>query len=100
MTQTQLAIFTWFVILVGFGQLCLLTLCLLLPHLRQITHCPWCWRDAGIAQDFPAPWSSTICPYHNRQIRAQARTRRQSLRLSASTGPRLAEVESVEEVLV
>ncbi len=100
MTQTQLAIFIWSVILVSFGQICLLARCLLLPRLRQVTHCPWCWRDAGIAQDFPAPWSSTICPYHNRQIRAQVRARRQSLRLSASTGPRLADVGPVEEVLV
>ena len=100
MTHTLLAIFTWLVILVGFGQLYLLARCLLLPRLHQITHCPWCWWDARIAQDFPAPWSSTICPYHNRQIRAQARARRRNPHLSASTRPRLADVEPVEEVLV
>jgi hypothetical protein len=100
MTQTQLAIFTLSAILVGFGPLYLLTRCLLLPRLRQVTHCPWCWQDAGIAQDFPAPWSSTICPYHHRQIRAQARARRQSLHLSTSAGPRLTKMGPVEEVAV
>lgn len=100
MTHMQLAIFIWSVIPVSFGLLCLLTRCFLLPRLHQVTHCPWCWRDAGIVQNFPAPWSSTICPYHDQQVRAQARARRQRLHLSASTGPRLADVGPVEEVLV
>ena len=100
MTQTQLAIFTLSAILVGLGQLWLLTRYLLLPRLHQVTHCPWCWQDAGIAQDFPAPWSSTICPYHDRQIRAQARARRQRLHPSANSGLHLTSARPVEEVLV
>ena len=38
---------------------------------------------------------TNVCPYHDRQIRAQARARRQSLHPSTSTGPRLADVGPV-----
>ncbi|MHB8596727.1 MAG: hypothetical protein ACYDER_07950 [Ktedonobacteraceae bacterium] len=57
--------------------------------LSCITHCPWCWRDAEIMCDFPAPWSSTICAYHRRQVCAQAKTRRLARHLStaAATHP-------------
>jgi hypothetical protein len=63
-TMTLLQLFIWAVILVSIGQVYLLARYLLWPRIRRITHCPWCWKDAGIARDFPAPWSSTICSYH------------------------------------
>lgn len=80
-------------ILMSVGQAYLLARCLLWPRIRGVTHCPWCWRDAGIQRDFPAPWSSTICPYHDRQIRAQSRVRRHLARqLPAATPTRPAAV--------
>ena len=85
MTPLQLAIFIWSVMFVSLGQLYLIARYILWPRLRRITHCPWCWRDAGIAQDFPAPWSSTICPFHDCQIRALARARRRTRHLPAAS---------------
>src|SRR5258707_660101 len=75
-----LQLFILAVILVSFGQLYLIGRYLLWPRIRRVTHCPWCWRDAGIERDFPAPWSSTICSYHSRQIRAQASARHHLIR--------------------
>lgn len=73
---TLLQLFIWSVVLVSIGQLYLIARYLLGPRVHRITHCPWCWQDAGIQRDFPAPWSSTICHYHDRQIRAQSSVRR------------------------
>jgi len=74
--MTLLQFFILTVILITTGQICLIARYLLWPRLRRITHCPWCWKDAGIARDFPAPWSSAICLYHNRQLRVQSSRRR------------------------
>jgi hypothetical protein len=97
MTHLQLAILIWSVILVSFGQLFLIARYLLWPRLRRVTHCPWCWRDAGIESDFPAPWSSTICSYHRAQVRARRLTRRLP---AASTTKPAAVVRQAEEVQV
>ncbi len=75
-TMTLLRLFILAVILVSVGQAYLLARYLLWPRICRVTHCPWCWKEAEIANDFPPPWSSTICPYHDRQIRAQAKARR------------------------
>lgn len=71
-----LHLFILTVILVSIGQLFVMVRYLVWPPLRRITHCPWCWRDAGITGEFPAPWSSTMCPYHAHQIRLQSRRHR------------------------
>ncbi len=97
MTHLQLAILIWSVILVSFGQLFLIARYLLWPRFRRVTHCPWCWRDAGIESDFPAPWSSTICSYHRAQVRARRLTRRLP---AASTTEPAAVVLQAEEVQV
>jgi hypothetical protein len=100
MTMTLLRLFIWAVILVSIGQLYLIAHYLLWPRIRRITHCPWCWKDAGIGSDFPAPWSSTICPYHDRQVREQSRVRRLTRQLvAAPTKPAVA-VRPPEEVLL
>ena len=101
MTHLQLAILIWSVIFVSLGQLYLIVRYLLWPRIQRVTHCPWCWKDAGIANHFPAPWSSTICPYHDRQIRAQSRARRLTRHLpAASTTKPTAVVLQAEEVQV
>ena len=64
------------VILVTTGQLYLIVRYVLWPRIQCLTHCPWCWKQAGIEHEFPAPWSSTICSYHKQQIRAQSSKRR------------------------
>jgi hypothetical protein len=69
------------------GQLYLIIRYLLWPRIQRIRHCPWCWREAGIECDFPAPWSSTICTYHDRQLRAQSRARRRLARQLPATTP-------------
>jgi len=88
------------VILVSIGQLYLIARYLLWPRLRRITHCPWCWRDAGIEGDFPAPWSSTMCAYHRAQERArrQARARRSTTQLPAAapTRPAAAALQAIQ----
>ena len=99
---TLLQLFIWSVVLVSIGQLYLIARYLLGPRVHRITHCPWCWQDAGIQRDFPAPWSSTICHYHDRQIRAQSRARRHPARqLPAATPTKPAAVVlQAEEVQV
>ena len=72
----QLQLLLWIVVFVSAGQLSLIARYLLWPRLSRITHCPWCWKDAGIADRFPEPWTSTICPYHDRLMRAQSAARR------------------------
>jgi hypothetical protein len=101
-TMTLPRLFILAMILVSVGQAYLLARCLLWPRIRRVTHCPWCWRDAGIQRDFPAPWSSTICHYHDRQIRAQSRVRRHLARqLPAATPTKPAAVVlQAEEVQV
>ncbi len=95
--STQLQLFILVVIFVSLGQLYLIARYLLWPSLRRFTHCPWCWHDAGIESDFPAPWSSTICSYHQAQVRARRLTRRL---LAASTTEPAAVVLQAEEVQV
>jgi hypothetical protein len=98
---TLLQLFIFAVILVSLGQLYLATRYILWPRLQRVTHCPWCWQDAGIAHDFPAPWSSTICPYHDRQMRTLAGARRRTRHLpAASTTKPAAVVLQAEEVAV
>ena len=82
--MTLLRFFILAVILVTSGQIYLIARYVLWPRIQRITHCPWCWRDAGIARDFPAPWSSTVCQYHNRLIRAQARASRLTRQVSST----------------
>jgi hypothetical protein len=96
-----LQLFIWVVILVSVGPLYLIARYLLWPRICRVTHCPWCWRDAGIEHDFPAPWTSTICTYHDRQLRAQARAGRLTRHLPAApvTKP-AAVVLQAEEVQV
>lgn len=97
---TLLRLFVLAVILVSCAHLFLIVRYLLWPRIRRITHCPWCWRDAGIAQDFPAPWSSTICAYHERRLQEQARARRLIRQRSAAAPTRPAgAIHPVEEVL-
>src|SRR5207302_8354224 len=48
-------------------------------RLRRYLYCPWCWRAFHIMRHYPSSWSSTICPYHARQlIMVSARRRRQA----------------------
>ncbi len=99
-TMTLLQLFIWCVILVSIGQLFLIAR-YLWPRIHRVTHCPWCWKDAGIANDFPPPWSSTICPYHDRQIRAQASARHLSRHLPAAPATKpSAVVRQAEEVQI
>ena len=90
------------VILVTMAQGYLIVRYLLWPRIRRITHCPWCWRDAGIGNEFPAPWSSTICLYHKQQIHLQSSKRRLTrLMPAAPTKPAIEVVQpQAEEVLV
>jgi hypothetical protein len=98
---TLLQLFIWTVILVGVGQLYRIARYLLWPRIYHVTHCPWCWRDAGIKHDFPAPWTSTICTYHDRQLRAQSRARCLSRHLPAAPATKPAAVAlQAEEVQV
>jgi len=97
-----LQLFIGLVILVSIGQLYLIARYLLWPRIYRVTRCPWCWRDAGIQRDFPASWSSTICTYHDRQIRAQSRARRhlaRQLPAAPATKP-AAVVRQAEEVQI
>lgn len=75
-TMILLRLFILAVILVSVGQAYLLARYLLWPRICRVTHCPWCWQDAGIERDFPASWSSTICHYHDCQLRTQYMARR------------------------
>ncbi|HEY6407684.1 MAG TPA: hypothetical protein VIY29_09480 [Ktedonobacteraceae bacterium] len=89
----QLQLFIWAVILVSTGQVYLIARYLLWPRIYRITHCSWCWRDAGIADDYPAPWSSTICHHHDRQMRAQSAARRLTReRAMAATRPAITDL--------
>ena len=72
------------VMLVSLGQLYLIGRYLLWPRVHRVTHCPWCWRDAGIGSEYPRPWSSTICPYHDRRVREQSRAHRLTRHLPAT----------------
>lgn len=97
-----LQLFIWLVILVSLGQVYLIARYLFWPRIYRVTRCPWCWRDAGIQRDFPAPWSSTICHYHDRQIRAQSSVRRHLARQLPDATPTkpAAVVLQAEEVQV
>lgn len=84
--MTLIGLFILAVILVSTAQLCVITRYLLWPRIRRITHCAWCWQQAGIADEFPACWSSTICHYHSRKIVEQSRARQLARqRVTAST---------------
>ena len=97
----QLQLFIWIVLFVSAGQVYLIARYLLWPRISRLTHCPWCWKDAGIAAMFPAPWSSTICPYHDRQMRAQSTARREAREraVAATTRPAITVLQA-EEVQV
>lgn len=100
---TLLRLFVLAVILVTSGQMYLIIRYVLWPRIQRVTHCSWCWQDAGIMHEYPAPWSSTICHYHDHQMRAQSRRRRHTRPAPAAATTKLA-VEGVqpqaEEVLV
>lgn len=97
---TLLHLFILAVILVSMGQLFVMVRYLVWPRLHRITHCPWCWRDAGIMNGFPALWSSTMCPYHAQQIRLQSRmrslTRQRSANIHTKPAAAMFHVEEVE----
>jgi hypothetical protein len=95
---TLLHLFILAVILVSIGQLFVMVRYLVWPRLHRITHCPWCWRDAGIMNGFPAPWSSTMCSYHAQQIRFQSRTRSLTRQRSANVHTKPAAMLYAEEV--
>ena len=82
--MTLLQLFIWSVVLVSLGQIYLIARYLLWPRIQHITHCPWCWQDAGIGSEYPRPWSSTICPYHDRRVREQSRAHRLTRHLPAT----------------
>ncbi len=100
-TTTLLQLFIGLVILVSIGQIYLIGRYLLWPRICRVTHCPWCWQDAGLERDFPAPWSSTICTYHSRQLLTQSRTRCLTRHLPATpaTQPTVV-VRQAEEVQI
>ena len=87
--MTHLQLFIWSVALVSSGQLSLIARYLLWPRIHRITHCPWCWQEVGIGNEYPAPWSSTICAFHDRQLRTQSAARRLA-RQRAATATRKA----------
>src|SRR5712692_5517989 len=82
--MTHLQLFIWAVVLVSTGQVYLIARYLLWPRIYRITHCCWCWQDAGIMHEYPAPWSSTICQHHDRQLRAGSTARRQARERAAA----------------
>ena len=99
--MTLLQLFIGAVVLVSLGQVYLLARYLLWPRVHRITHCPWCWQDAGIGSEYPRPWSSTICPYHDRRVREQSRARRLTRHLPAAAATKPAAVLlQAEEVQV
>jgi len=99
--MTILQLYIWSVILLSIGQLYLITRYLLWPRIQRIMHCPWCWQQAGIANEFPPPWSSTICPYHDRMMREQLKAHRLARHLPAvpATKPTVV-VQQAEEVQI
>ena len=103
--MTVLRLFILAVILVTSSQMYLITRYVLWPRLQRITHCPWCWQQAGIEGEFPAPWSSTICPYHRKSMLARRQSSKRRLtRPMPAASPTKPAVEmpqpQVEEVLV
>lgn len=98
---TLLQLFIFAVLFVSLGQLSLIARSLLWPRIWRIIHCPWCWKDAGIADNFPPPWTSTVCLYHDRQIRAQSAARRLARqRATAADRPAISVLQGVEEMTV
>jgi hypothetical protein len=88
MTHIELVIFVWAVIVVSSAQGLWFAWYLLWPRITRIMHCPWCWKQAGIEQEFPAPWTSMLCAYHQRQQRAAlAACRLARQRATAPTRP-------------
>ena len=65
----------WLLVVVGGGGLLLVLTCGLWPFCSRIVHCPWCWRACRLPH-YPEQWSSTICRYHARCLRAQQAARR------------------------
>jgi len=90
MTQhaALLALFIWAVVGVSCLQAAWFAWYLLRPRVRRITHCPWCWKQAGIEDEFPAPWTSMLCTYHLREQRARLSARRQVREHRAATTTR------------
>ncbi len=58
----------------------------LCPMLVSKSHCAWCWKSLHLMHWYPRGWSSTICPRHDRQLRAQSAARR-ARRLAESARP-------------
>lgn len=96
--MTHLQLFIWSVVLVSIGQLYLIARYLLWPRIHGITHCPWCWKEVGIENEYPAPWSSTICHYHDHQMRAQFAVRRLAKEQAVAATRSAAVVLHIEEV--
>lgn len=44
--------------------------------IRKYLYCPWCWERFGIGRWYPRPWSSTVCIYHEKRLRAHIAARR------------------------
>lgn len=104
-SSPALRLFVLTVMLVSAAQIYLIVRYLLWPRIQRIIHCPWCWRDAGIESDFPAPWSSTICSFHHQMMRArkQAKHSRPTRHVSAAAVTKSAmeaRQPQAEEVLV
>jgi hypothetical protein len=97
---TLLQLFVLTVMLLSAAQVYLVVRFLVWPRIQRLAHCPWCWAEAGIARDFPPPWSSTICSFHNRQIRAQSSRRHTRPAPAATTKPAIEVPQpQAEEVL-
>ena len=94
--MTILRLFIWAVILVSIGQCYLIVRYMLWPRIQRITHCAWCWQQAGLAAEFPPSWSSTICHYHSRKMVKQSRARRLA-RQYVTTPTRIAVTERPTE---
>ena len=65
--------------------------CCIADVLKRQFHCVWCWHALHLP--FPSRWSSSMCPYHHRRIRAQAQARRARRRAMASASPAVTTVE-------
>ncbi len=95
----HLQLFIWAVLLVSIGQVYLIARYLLWPRIYRVTHCCWCWKDAGIMHEYPAPWSSTICHHHDRQVRARSTARRLAREQTAAAtrkAPTVLQAEAME----
>jgi hypothetical protein len=80
-----LAMFVWSVMVISTCQLCLLIWLLRATYrallqeaghaLHRKTHCIWCWQALHLQRWYPSCWSSCMCCYHYRVIRARRAAR-------------------------